>query len=232
MPEFSQAILDTLRRVPLFNELSDAELQGVAAATTATHYEAGQVVFSEGDRGGDLLIVKEGSVRVVKTSPTGRHQLIAIERAGNSLGEVSLFDGGPYSATAITATACVLLRIQGDRFRALCLHHPAIALKVIRVLGQRLRNLRRLVEDLSFTTVRGRLIAHLLRLAGDEGVHTSAGIEIELHENNEQLAARLGTVRELVSRNLGSLHGEGLIVMCRRAVAIPSVERLRDELQA
>src|SRR6266849_6218933 len=101
----------------------------------------------------------------LKMAASGRHQLIAIERPGSSLGEVSAFDGGLYSTTAITIAPTVLLRLHGEHFRNLCLTHPNVALKVIRVLGHRLRHLRRLVEELSFATVRDRLIAHLLRLA-------------------------------------------------------------------
>ena len=221
----------TLRRVPLFNELSELELASIAANVISNSYKAGQVIFSEGDKGSDLLVVEEGCVRVVKTAPNGRQQLISIERAGSSLGEVSAFDGGPYSTTAIAIDSVVLLRISGGQFRGLCLSHPEVALKVIRVLGHRLRQLRRLVEELSFATVRDRLISHLLRLADERGVPQAGGIEISLEENNEELAARLGTVRELVSRNLGRLHGEGLILMRKRAVTISDLERLRDELK-
>jgi len=83
------------------------------------------------------------------------------------------------------------------------------------------------VEELSFGTVRHRLIAHLLRLATEQGC-----IEIVLSENNEELAGRLGTVRELISRNLGRLHGDGLIVMCKRSVHIPDAGALQAELEA
>ena len=137
---------------------------------------------------------------------------------------------GPTRQVAIAIDVVVLLRIDGGQFRGMCLSHPAVALKVIRVLGHRLRQLRRLVEELSFATVRDRLISHLLRLADERGVPHAGGIEIGLEENNEELAARLGTVRELVSRNLGRLHGEGLILMRKRAVIIPDLERLRGEL--
>jgi CRP-like cAMP-binding protein len=175
-------------------------------------------------------MVMEGSVKVVKLASNGRHQLLAIERQGSSLDEVAALVGGVYSATAIAVVPSVLIRLDGGHFRALCLARPELALKVIRVLGHRLRALRCLVEELSFATVRDRLIAHLLQLALARGIPGKAGIEIVLDENNEELAGRLGTVRELISRNLGRLHGEGLIVMRRRSVLIPDEARLRAEL--
>jgi len=223
-------VLDTLRRVPLFNELSSDELSSIAAKVSVARYDAKQVVFTEGDKGGDLLIVQKGNIRIVKMAASGRHQLLSIERPGSSLGEVSVFDGGLYSATAITDSPAVLLRLRGEQFRALCSSHPDVAFKVIRVLGHRVRRLRSLVEELSFSTVRNRLIAHLLRLAEERGVPGSTGIEIEFDENNEELAARLGTVRELVSRNLGRLHGDGFIRMRKRAVTIVDEAGLRREL--
>jgi len=108
--------------------------------------------------------------------------------------------------------------------------HPAVGLKVIKALGHRLRRMGTLVEDLSFSTVRGRLVAHLIRLAEESGRQTSGGIEFPLNENNEELAARLGTVRELISRNLGRLHGEGLIEVRRRKVIVPHLDALRAEI--
>lgn len=105
-----------------------------------------------------------------------------------------------------------------------------MSLKVFKVLGHRLRHLMSLVEELSFATVRGRLIAHLLRLADQTGRQTPSGIQFDLAENNEELAARLGTVRELVSRNLGRLHGAGLIEMSHRKVNIPDPAALRNEI--
>ena len=161
---------DTLRRVPLFNELSESELCSLAERVSLMRHDFGEVIFLEGAKCSGLLIVMEGAVRVVKTAASGRHQLLAIERPGSSLGEVSVFDGGPYSATAIADTDVVLLRMQADQFRSLCAAHPDIAMKVIRVLGHRLRRLRVLVEELSFGTVRHRLIAHLLRLAAEQVV--------------------------------------------------------------
>lgn len=231
MPVPPRSLIDTLRRVPLFNELSADQLASIAERVSTEKWDSGQLIFSEGDQGGDLLLLKEGSVRIVKTSASGRQQLISIEREGSSLGEVSVFDGGSYSTTAIAITPIVLLRMKGILFRGLCASHPDVAFQVIRVLGSRLRHLRNLVEQLSFATVRDRLIVHLLNLADERGTPGPGGLHIELQENNEELAARLGTVRELVSRNLGRLHGQGLIRMRRRAVTIPDTAVLRAELK-
>lgn len=219
----------TLRRLPLFNDLSDHEIALVAERVTSHSYVAGAIIFSEGEICRELLIVREGSVKILKTAPSGRQQLIGIERAGNSLSEVPVFDGGPYPATAEAIGPTVLLRLPAEHFRRICLQRAEVALKVIAVLGHRLRRMGTLIEELSFGTVRGRLIAHLIRLAEAVGHPTPHGIEFPLTENNEELATRLGTVRELVSRNLGRLHGEGWIEMRRRSVTVVNLAALKEE---
>lgn len=223
-------VVVTLRRVPLFAELSDQQLAIVAERATHRRYERDAVVFSEGDLCRELLVVQEGSVKLLKSAANGRQQLMGIERTGNTLAEVPVFDGGRYTASAWVIEPAILLRLDAEHFRSVCLQQPEVAVKVIKVLGHRMRHLEKLVEELSFSTVRGRLIAHLLRLAEEYGKPNGASVDFELRENNEELAARLGTVRELISRNLGRLHGDGLIEMRRRSVKILDVRRLEDDL--
>jgi CRP/FNR family transcriptional regulator len=222
-------LVGTLRRLPLFTDLTEDELALIARVVTVRHLDPGGVVFCEGDDCNELLIVSEGEVKLLKTAANGRQQLLSVERAGNSLSEISVFDGQPYPATAHTVTATVLLRLSAEHFRHICAEHPGVALKVMKVLAHRLRRMGSLVEELSFATVRSRLAAHLADLAREKGRRTPQGLEFELSENNEELAARLGTVRELVSRNLGRLHNQGLIHMSRRKVRIPSLEALIAE---
>ena len=223
--------LRTLRRLPLFNDISDRDLALVAEGVNRLNFNAGTVIFEEGDFCRELLIVEEGEVKLVKSALNGRQQLLSIERQGSSLAEIAVFDGGRYPATAEAIRPTILLRLPADKFQRICLNNPEMALKLFKVLAHRLRHLVSLVEELSFSTVRGRLIAHLVRLAQQDGVSTSHGICFQLSENNEQLAARLGTVRELISRNLGRLHGDKLIEMNKRTVNIPNLTALRDETE-
>jgi CRP/FNR family cyclic AMP-dependent transcriptional regulator len=223
--------LRTLRRLPLFNDLSDMDLALVAEGVSRLHFDAGSVIFEEGNPCRELLIVEEGEVKLVKSALNGRQQLLSIERKGSSLAEVAVFDGGRYPATAEAVSSTTLLRLSADKFQRTCVSNPEMALKLFKVLAHRLRHLVSLVEELSFSTVRARLVAHLVRLAEQGGVPTPQGICFQLSENNEQLAARLGTVRELISRNLGRLHGNKLIEMNKRIVTIPNLALLRDEIE-
>jgi CRP-like cAMP-binding protein len=226
-----QEYVRTLRRLPLFNDLSETELGLIAAGVSRRQFEAGAVIFAEGDVCRELLIVEEGEVKLVKSAANGRQQLLGIERKGAALAEVAVFDGGRYPATAEAANPTTLLRLSAESFRKICVNNPEMALKVFKVLAHRLRHLVGLVEELSFSTVRARLIAYLVRLAEQTGSVTPRGVQFQLVENNEELAARLGTVRELVSRNLGRLHGERLIEMEKRTVTIRDLLPLRDEME-
>ena len=141
MPPPTPELILTLRRLPLFTDLSDQELALIAENVRRLHYKEGATIFSEGDLCHELLIVEEGTVKIIKSAPDGRQQLIGLERRGNSLAEVPVFDGGRYPATAEAASATVLLRLPADEFRKICLQNPELALKVFKVLGHRLRQL-------------------------------------------------------------------------------------------
>jgi CRP-like cAMP-binding protein len=93
-------LIGTLRRLPLFTDLTESELVLIARRVTMRHLRPREIVFSEGDPCRELLIVRDGRVNLLKTAANGRQQLLSVERAGNSLSEISVFDGDPYPATA------------------------------------------------------------------------------------------------------------------------------------
>jgi CRP/FNR family transcriptional regulator len=117
-------------------------------------------------------------------------------------------------------------------FQALCLAHPQVALKVLRVVGSRLRRLVGIIEELSFTTVRHRLASYLLRLAQKEGKRSTAGVEFVLPVSNQELASQIGTVRELVSRNLSRLQSEGMLKIDSRTVTVCDLKALESEIDS
>src|ERR1700687_237574 len=127
----------TLRRLPLFNDLSEAELALVAERAVRRQYIAGTIIFSEGESCRELLIVEEGTVKILKTASNGRQQLIGIERAGNSLAEVPVFDAGRYQATAEAVSDTTLLHLDAEHFRGICMRHPEGAPKVMKMRAHR-----------------------------------------------------------------------------------------------
>ncbi len=226
----STSILEVLRKVATFADLSDAELDFLARRSVPRRYGTGEIIFSAGDACAGLYVVAEGRVRIFKVSPGGREQILAIDGPGSSVAELPVFDGGKYPASAAAVTDVALLFISKEDFHALCRKHPEVALKVLRVVGRRLRALVGIIEELSFTTVRHRLVSLLLR-QGREGEATPAGRTFTLSTNNQEIAAHIGTVRELVSRNLSRLQEDGLIHIDGRTVTIPNLKALEAELE-
>jgi CRP/FNR family cyclic AMP-dependent transcriptional regulator len=220
----------TLRKTVLFSELSEPQLNYIGERAMVRYFEAGQLIFSEGEACAGLWIIETGKVRIFKSSPSGREQVLAIEGPGSSVAELPVFDGGRYPASAAPVNEAKLLFISKEDFQSLCLKHPEVALKVLRIVGRRLRGLVGIIEELSFTTVRHRLISLLVRTA-KEGNRTSEGVEITLAENQQELAAQMGTVRELISRNLSRLQAENLILVEGRKIVITDLPALEEALK-
>jgi len=220
-----------LTNVPIFAKLDPAQLAFVTQRLVVKHYAPGELIFAEGDPCAGLYIVESGNIRIFKSSSDGREQVLSIDGAGSSVAELPVFDGGPYPASASAVGDATLLLLRKQDFQALCLAHPEVALKVLKVVGARLRRLVGIIEELSFTTVRRRLASYLFRLAQQEGKRTADGIEITLPANNQELAAQIGTVRELVSRNLSRLQHEGILTVDARSVVVRNLAALEAELQ-
>jgi CRP/FNR family transcriptional regulator len=152
--------------------------------------------------------------------------------AGDSVGEIPVFDDGPYAASGVAIIETEIAFISRKDFRDYCLAHPEVALKVLAFVGARLRQLIGIIEELSFTTTRQRLVSLLVRLARSHGRKTARGIEVLLPGNNQELANQLGTVREVISRHLMRLQAEGLLEVDARQIAIKDVKGLAALLKA
>ena len=226
----SARALDTLKQVSIFNGLTEPELQFLAQRAVLRNYKKGELLFTEGDPCSGLFVIESGHARIFKSSPNGREQVLTIEGPGSSVAELPLFDGGTYPASTAAVDDARVYFISKQDFHSLCLVHPQVPLKVLKVVGGRLRKLVGIIEELSFTTVRSRLISVLLRLA-KTGRKTPAGIEVQLPPSNQELASEIGTVRELVSRNLSRLQAQDLIKMDGKTVIIPDIPRLQAELE-
>ncbi len=232
MPLDLATIAQLLRRSPLFAPLTDAEIDFLCARTGSRSYAAGELLFSEGEACAGLHIVAAGRVRIFKVSANGREHVLAIEGPGSSIAELPVFDGGKYPASASAIAPSDLVFISRGDLRALCLEHPEIALKLLQVVGGRLRRLVGIIEELSFTTVRHRLISWLLREARSAGRAGGDTPNFTLSASHQELASQIGTVRELVSRNMARLQAQGFIEVNGREVKIVDLAGLEAELQA
>lgn len=215
-----------LKNTPLFSSLSPSELQLLAQRTVRRLFSAGELLFSEGEPCNGINIIASGMVRIFKTSVNGREQVLAVEKPGESIAEIPVFDGGPYPASAVATEDTEIAFISRRDFQAYCMEHPEVSLKVLAVVGARLRRLVAIIEELSFTTIRQRLVAMLVRLAQSEGKKSERGVEFLLPSSHQELANQLGTVRELISRNLTRLQAEGLLEVDARQIVVKNMKGL------
>lgn len=191
-----------LARCPLVAELDAEEIAALAAIATRRHYRDGEDVFLAGEASIGLAIVVMGEVAVYLLSPqTGRELVLTVERPYASVAELAAFDRGPYPANARARGDTELLVLETDRLEAVLGQRPRISRHLLRTVGVRLRRLVAVVEQISFQEVVHRLAAHLLERA-------DGGTPFELGTNAD-IAAQIGTVPELVSRNLSRLHASG-----------------------
>jgi CRP/FNR family cyclic AMP-dependent transcriptional regulator len=225
----TEANESVLRKTQLFARLTEGEMRMLCTRVSKKHFGRGETLFSEGDQCRGLFIVDTGRIRIFKLSPSGREQVLAVEGPGSSFAELPVFDGGVYPASASALEDAEVLFISRKDFQDYCREHPEVALKVLSVVGSRLRRLVGIIEDLSFTTVRQRLISLLLRLAQGGGTATKQGVQVELTTTHQDLAAELGTVRELVSRNLSRLQAEGLLEVDGRMIIVKDLPGLKRE---
>ncbi len=209
-----------LQAQPYFKTLNDAELAQLARALVERSYEKDEVVFIEGEPCQGLYIVREGTVRIFKLSPEGREQILTYVQPTGSFNEVAVFDGGPNPANVSAVERTTVWILPRDAIIDLIKRRPDVALAIIQNLGIRLRHLVGLVEDLSLRQVSARLAKLLLE--------TASGQRRPLTQ--QEMAARLGTVREMIGRSLRTLESRGFIKIERGRIVILDREGLEKML--
>jgi CRP/FNR family transcriptional regulator len=213
--------INALRCSALFSSLADKDLHALAALAVERRLAHEEILFIAGEEARGLYVIVSGAVRAFRASADGREQVIHTEHAGATLAEVPVFDDGTYPATAIADEDSVLLFIAKEDVRAVCLEHPAISLAALKMLAGRLRRHAELVEALSLREVGQRVGRLLLTEAEGRGTKSERGITFDLVMTNGQIAARVGSVREVVSRALARLQQDKLILLEDRHVTIP-----------
>ncbi|RRR70957.1 MAG: Crp/Fnr family transcriptional regulator [Candidatus Viridilinea halotolerans] len=202
--------IEDLRMMPLLACLDATTLADTARRARRCSFRPGQQILSEGEETPGLFLIQRGRVRLARTAPDGREQVLAMLGPGAHFDPVPLFDGGPNpsSARAMSPVTCLLL--PRDDFLALIRRHPDLAQAALSAMAGQLRELVALVEDLAFRTVRARLARQLLVEAGEGDAQLT----------QQELAERAGTVREMAGRALRRLAEEGLVRLERGRVIV------------
>ena len=222
---------DSLRKAPLFRPLADTELQLIQNLIHKREYPKGSLIFIEGEPGEALFIIHSGRVKIFKTAPDGREQILNILKEGSVFAEVVLFDAGGYPASAQALEDSAIGMLKSRDMEAMLDKHPQLSIKLLRIMSGRLRRAQGLVGDLALQDAYGRLAALLLRAACQQpDKRTAEGIELNLTLTRQELASMVGTTRETVARILSRLQREGALKVQRNKITILSQEKLRKWL--
>jgi CRP/FNR family transcriptional regulator len=204
-----------LQRVSLFEGLAEGELAGVAEVAVPRRFEAGEVVFREGDEGDTCYIVRSGRVRAIRSHSDGRSLTLAHFGPGEFFGELSMFDDEPRWATAETLQETEAIAILGGDMRRLLREHPEIAVKLIASLGRRLREANERLARQSFQTVQSRVASVLIRLVADSQQLEETDGQVLIASTQADVAELAGTSRESASRFLAVLERAGIVTQGR-----------------
>lgn len=219
-------IAPELERITLFAGLSPAAKRWIPTVAALRTYEDGQLILLEGSRELPVFFVLSGTVRVFRTSLEGREQNLIHLQAGDALNMPAAFaEPGDAPASAMARGHTELISIPRAEFRRIVSQTPEIALAVLRDLSQKLYHLTELSRDLGLRTVRSRLARFLLQ-------HVQQADDAPIRWTHQEIAAQIGTVREVVSRTLRSFVDDGLVEMQRHRIVVRDPEALRHEAEA
>jgi len=212
---------------PLFAALDPEGAAALRASMQEFRFAKGAVVFAEGDDGDRLYVVADGKIKLVHASPDGRETLLAIMGPGDMFGELSLFDPGPRTATAVAVTDTVLLGLNQQALRAWLTGRPEVAEALLRALAQRVRRTNENLSELVFSDVPGRVAKALLDLSEKYGETRPDGLFVEHDLTQEELAQLVGASRETVNKALADFVSRGWLRLESRSVTITDIERLQ-----
>lgn len=216
-----------VRLAPLFAELNDQSYLAVRERMQESTYRRGEEIFREGTPGDRLYVVGAGKVKLGHTAPDGREHLLAILGPGEILGEVSLYDPGPRTATATALAKTVLVELQHTDLLRVLDARPEISQHLLRSLAIRLRRTNDKVSDLIFSDVPGRVARALLELGARFGQHTERGLRVTHELTQEELAQLVGATRETVNKALAEFSSRGWLQLDGRSVILLDIPKLR-----
>ena len=222
--------VQTLSKLPLFSRLDDDALSEIAPYIQERTFSPGQVIVLEGEPCQAVYFVAQGVVRTGRLSPEGREQVLAYLGPGEPFNLVPALDGGSTLATVDAVTDTTLYTISCERLREIMRDHHGVGLAVMERLGAEVRRLSDMVEDLALHTVRTRLARFLLAHASAELGEVAEDTQPSERWTQEEIAAQIGTVRDVVGRALRTFADDGLIRRERGRLVV--VDRARLERAA
>jgi CRP-like cAMP-binding protein len=204
----------------LLEHLEPHELERLMAFARSQRHPAGEVIFHKGDPGISMMSIVEGRVKISVASPDGKEAVLAVLGPGEVLGEMAIIEDKDRSADATALDACELLVLQKRDFIPFLERNPAICIRLLRILCERLRRTSELIEDRTFLSLPARLAKTLLDLADTGGHETEDGMRVDFNMSQKNFGGLLGASRESVNKQLHAWQSEGLLTIGRGYVVL------------
>jgi CRP-like cAMP-binding protein len=220
--------IDLLKTCPLFAGLSEEDLKKIRAIALLKRVKRKGVIFSEGDEAKGFYVTLSGKVKIYKVSPDGKEQILHVINAPDSFAEAALFLEGIYPAFAEALSDSQLLFIPKKDFVHLIEKNPKLSLNMIASLSHFLRRFASLIEELSFKEVSSRIAKYLIDLSSKLSKEGKNSREVELDLSKTQLASKLGTISETLSRTLAKMKAKGIIDVKKNRILILDREALEE----
>ncbi len=223
-------LLNGLLQSQLFMGMSAAALEDFSKIVRTREAKTGEIVFSEGEKAEGFYIVIEGKIKIYKISAAGKSQIIHIFGPGSPFGEAAIFMQNRFPAYAEAMSPCGLVYIKFEEFLKYLKKDPQFALNIIATLCVRLKAFLKTIEELSLDEVSTRLAKYILSMANERkaaGLSSDKAV-VTLNIKKNVLANQLGTIPETLSRTLAKLKKQGLIIIDKKTITVPSIEKLSE----
>ncbi|HXK61285.1 MAG TPA: Crp/Fnr family transcriptional regulator [Acidobacteriota bacterium] len=215
-----------LQGTELFRSVAPETLRSLAERAEFRKLPAGEFLFSAGEPCRGLFVVVEGWTRALRHGADGREQVIHEDGPGSTFPEVAVFDDGPYPSTVVATHDSTLLFLRKEDVKRFCLAHPEVALAALKILSRRLRRATGMIERFALLEVAQRVAGYVIQqIPPDQPV--AGCVEFELPHTNQDIADRVGTVREVVSRAFASFQRKGWLEKEHRRIRIKDVQALK-----
>ena len=215
-------MIEVLKKCSFFSGLNGSELAKIVKISKNINTSKDEILFYEGDKANNLYILILGTVDLIKTSLEGKEQLVRRVERNEMFAEAAVFSEGSYPVTAISRKKCELLIISNDKLQKLVSETPQIAFGIIAVMSNLLRHLNQVIKELSLTKVESRLASFLIKR-----MHEEKSDSFQLGVSKKELAFKLGTISETLSRNFRKMVDGKCIEVNGNNVKIKNMEKLK-----
>lgn len=220
--------LQVLKQVPLFAELSEEDLNQLKDITTKRIFRKKECIFMEGEERQAVYFIYSGIIKTFKMDQEGNEQIINLLHPGDMFPHIGFFEETPYPATAEVKADAILFIIRIQDFDEFMLNHPHIAMKVMKIMGQKIAALTQRIQEMTSQDVQHRVIFALIRLAQESGLSDNQKVFINIPITNQDIANIVGSSRETINRVLNKLKKENLIESSRKGIYINDLEQLKE----